>query len=102
MLALVHRGDIGKARGNMIEPDFALLLALRLAALFHRSRCETMLPRLDVSLRGKEFSLCLERKWLERNPLTHNALLAEIEQWDTLGFRFGITGADGSKLPASV
>ncbi|MCC2680511.1 MAG: Ppx/GppA phosphatase [Nitrosospira multiformis] len=103
MLALAHRGDIGKARGNMIEqPDFALLFALRLAALFHRSRCEMTLPRLEVSLRGKEFSLCLERKWLERNLLTHNALLAEIEQWDALGFRFGITGADGSKLNVSA
>ena len=103
MLALAHRGDIGKARGSIIEPPgFALLFALRLAALFHRSRCETNLPRLKVSLRGREFSLCLERKWLERNPLTHNALLAEIEQWDVLGFRLDITKADGSKPSESA
>jgi exopolyphosphatase/guanosine-5'-triphosphate,3'-diphosphate pyrophosphatase len=103
VFALAHRGDIGKARGNIMEQaDFALLFALRLAALFHRSRCDIRLPALEVSLCGKEFGLCLERKWLERNPLTHTALLAEIEQWDVLGFRLGITTADGNKLIVSA
>lgn len=103
VLALAHRGDIGKARGSMTEQaDFALLFALRLATLFHRSRCDIRLPALEVSLRGKELGLCLERKWLECNPLTQNALGAEIEQWDVLGFRLVITTADGSKLSESA
>ena len=78
-------------------PDFALLLALRLAALFHRSRSDIQLPDLDVRLSGKEFDLHIERKWLERNPLTDTALSAEIEQWSALGFNFRIKRLEGSK-----
>jgi exopolyphosphatase/guanosine-5'-triphosphate,3'-diphosphate pyrophosphatase len=71
-------------------PDFALLLALRLATLFHRSRSDIQLPGLEVRLSGKEFELRIDRKWLERNPLTDTTLSAEIEQWAALGFDFHI------------
>lgn len=98
VLTLAHRGDIAKARGVMVEPhDFALLFALRLAAVFHRSRSDIKIPRLYSSLGDKEFELKIEKKWLERNPLTDTALSAEIEQWNTLGFSFLITRLEGNK-----
>lgn len=101
-LALAHRGDVGKARGIIAESaDFALLFALRLSTLFHRSRSDISVPKVNVTLRGKEFDLCIERKWLERNPLTDNALSAEIEQWAVLGFRFGITAFNGN-MPSNL
>ncbi len=97
-LALAHRGVAGKIREFGTEPsDFALLVALRLATLFHRSRSDIRLPNLDVRLSGKEFELRIERKWLERNPLTDTALSAEVEQWAGLGFDFRIKQLEGSK-----
>lgn len=91
-LTLAHRGSAGKVRELITDsPDFALLFALRLAALFHRSRRAIPLPRLEVSLSGVEFHLRIERAWLERNPLSDMALSAEIEQWAALGFDFQIS-----------
>jgi exopolyphosphatase / guanosine-5'-triphosphate,3'-diphosphate pyrophosphatase len=70
--------------------DFALIFSLRLAVVFHRSRGDISLPRLDVSLGDKTFELRIERAWLDRNPLTDTALSAEIEQWIALGIDFRI------------
>jgi exopolyphosphatase/guanosine-5'-triphosphate,3'-diphosphate pyrophosphatase len=78
-------------------PDFALLLALRLAALFHRSRSDIQLPHLEVRLNGKEFELRIGRKWLESNPMTDTLLAAEIEQWAALGLEFSIKRLEESK-----
>jgi len=87
LLTLAHRGAIGKARESVVElPDCALLFALRLATLFHRSRSDIEWPQLEVRLGNTEFELLIEEGWLERNPLTDTALAAEIEQWATFGF----------------
>jgi exopolyphosphatase/guanosine-5'-triphosphate,3'-diphosphate pyrophosphatase len=91
LLTLTHRGLIGKARGTVVEPlDFALLFALRLATLLHRSRSDIELPQLDVGMKNTEFELIIEEGWLQRNPLTDTALSAEIEEWATLDFNFRI------------
>lgn len=91
LLTLAHRGLIGKVRGIVVEPlDFALLFALRLATLFHRSRCDIELPQLNVRMDNTELELIIEQGWLQRNPLTDTALSAEIEEWATLGFNFRI------------
>jgi exopolyphosphatase/guanosine-5'-triphosphate,3'-diphosphate pyrophosphatase len=93
LLTLSHRGAISKARESMVEPtDFALLFALRLATLFHRSRSDIELPKMEVRMSNTEFELFIEEGWLERNPLTDTALSTEIEEWVTFGFNFHITG----------
>jgi exopolyphosphatase/guanosine-5'-triphosphate,3'-diphosphate pyrophosphatase len=90
-LTLGHRGALTKARDCIADPvDFALLFALRLAALFHRCRSDIQLPRLEVRLSSSEFMLFIEPGWLERNPLTDTALSAEIEQWAALGFKLRV------------
>jgi exopolyphosphatase/guanosine-5'-triphosphate,3'-diphosphate pyrophosphatase len=93
-LTLGHRGSLTKARDCMTDPaDFALLFALRLAALFHRCRSDIQLPQLEarlVSSDNSEFMLFIEPGWLERNPLTDTALSGEIEQWATLGFKLRV------------
>jgi exopolyphosphatase/guanosine-5'-triphosphate,3'-diphosphate pyrophosphatase len=97
-LALAHKGVAGKMREFSSDPpDFALLLALRLAALFHRSRSDIQLPHLEVRLNGKEFELRIGRKWLESNPMTDTLLAAEIEQWAALGLEFSIKRLEESK-----
>lgn len=91
LLTLAHRGVIGKARESVFElPDCALLFALRLATLFHRSRSDIEWPQLEVRRGNTEFELLIEKGWLERNPLTDTALAAEIEQWATFGFELRI------------
>ena len=92
LLALTHRGTLGKARGLVAaQSDLKLLFALRLAALFHRSRSDIELPRLEVFLGNSECGLHIEREWLELNPLTDTALHTEIEEWATLGFNLRIS-----------
>jgi len=87
ILALAHRSSLGKAREFVTEPSaLALLLALRLAVLFHRSRSEIALPRMRVHLGSGGGELHIEHGWLERNPLTDTVLRAEVEEWATLGF----------------
>lgn len=91
LLTLAHRGVIGKAQESVIEPpDLALLLALRLATLFYRSRSDIELPQVEVRLGNREVELLIEEGWLEHNPLTDTALSSEIEEWATLGFKFCI------------
>jgi exopolyphosphatase/guanosine-5'-triphosphate,3'-diphosphate pyrophosphatase len=91
LLALVHRGNLSKAR-EMVPTlsDLKLVFALRLATLFHRSRREIELPRLEVFLDDAECVLRIEHQWLERNPLTNTAINAEAEEWSSLGFNLRI------------
>ena len=52
LLALAHRGTPVKVRDSVTERlDFALIFSLRLAVVFHRSRSDIGLPRLEVSRR---------------------------------------------------
>ncbi len=98
-LALAHRGSVGKAREFVVEPlEFVLLFALRLATLFHRSRGDIKLPRLEARLDNAEYELIIEPGWLEHNPLTDTALSAEMEEWAALGFNFRIQDSlEGNK-----
>lgn len=92
LLALGHRGNISRVEGCSGEPWIvALLFALRMATLFHRSRTEINLPPLHVTMRNRKFDLHISRGWLMRNPLTDNALSEEIQQWTALGYSFSIT-----------
>lgn len=98
VLTLAHRGSVGKARESVVEPlDFALLFALRLATLFHRSRSDIKLPRLEARLGNADYELIIEEGWLKHNPLTDTALSAEMEEWAALGFNFRIKETGGNK-----
>lgn len=91
LLALGHRGNISRAEGCSGEPwTVALLFALRMATLFHRSRMDVDLPPLDVDMENRKFELRIPCGWLARNPLTDNALTEEIKQWAAFGYSFSI------------
>lgn len=99
LLALAHRGSLGKVSEIVSEPSaLAALLALRLAVLFHRSRSEIELPRMEMLLGSAGCELHIESGWLERNPLTDTVLRAEVEEWVVLGFDLRIEEwPEGSK-----
>ena len=86
LLALAHRGKLEKVRGLVVtQEDIALIMALRLAALFYRSRSDAKLPAMQGRFSGTKFHLIIAPGWLAQNPLTDTALQEEAKQWKELG-----------------
>lgn len=69
-----------------------LLIILRLAVLFHRTRGSSALPKIDVTAEDKQLTLCMSAKWLDENPLTYTDLLDEIKLISPLGIDLLIEG----------
>ena len=85
-LVLAHRGSLDKMQGMLdSREDTATVLALRLAALFHRSRVDAAPPLLEARFTGDECRLRVNPDWLAGNPLTAALLREEIEQWRKVG-----------------
>ncbi|SFP82151.1 Ppx/GppA phosphatase [Nitrosomonas cryotolerans] len=90
-LVLAHRGSLGKVSEFVANPLNALLLmALRLAVLFHRSRSNILLPPLDVTAEKATCTLYIARAWLKQNPLTRTLLHTETEEWRRFNFKLQI------------
>ncbi len=86
MLVLAHRGSLSKLRGVVKQDqDWSLLIALRLAALLHRSRSEVRLPAIRASRRKSMFTFEVDPRWLSVNPLTAAELRYEVRDWKGLG-----------------
>ena len=92
-LVLAHRGKLEKLLEQPRE-DFSwrLIIALRLAALLHRSRDDRSLPdwRLYETPRG--FQLELPSEWLSGNPWTAAALREGETYWQRVGKVFKVDG----------
>jgi exopolyphosphatase/guanosine-5'-triphosphate,3'-diphosphate pyrophosphatase len=85
-LALAHRGSLDKMQGLLGAPtDVTATMALRLAAMFHRSRTGIALPAIEARVQRGEYRLKLEPNWLAANPLTAALLREEIAQWRKVG-----------------
>ena len=91
-----HRRSLNKVAKDIAEHDVSwdMVFALRLAALFYRSRSDVALPPLQARRQGKKFRLSLGSAWLARNTLTATALADEIREWDRIGFEFRIPELD--------
>jgi exopolyphosphatase / guanosine-5'-triphosphate,3'-diphosphate pyrophosphatase len=91
ILVLAHRGSLDKMRG-LLEGDVlvALVIALRLAALFYRSRTNAHLPGIEAHCKGSNYRLKLSPDWLRENPLTAAALREEMQEWRKLGVELEI------------
>ncbi|HEX5338951.1 MAG TPA: exopolyphosphatase [Gallionella sp.] len=73
------------------DDRLALVMALRLAVLFHRNRMDTALPTLDFSRVGAAyFKLGVEPAWLAENPLTEAELTAETGYWKDIGVTLAV------------
>jgi exopolyphosphatase/guanosine-5'-triphosphate,3'-diphosphate pyrophosphatase len=85
-LVLGHRGSLKKlvALPEGLAPQ---LLALRLAALFYRSRRDSELPALRLVGQKNAVELHIDEEWLDSHPLTSAALDAECGEWKTLELR---------------
>ena len=98
-LLLAHRGKLSKVTQILALPsERALILCLRLAALFHRSRNSLVLPDILCRPAADGFELELDADWLTANSLTETALLKEAEEWQSAGLTLTIaTHQLGSK-----
>ena len=103
LLVLAHRRSLKKVfekiDGNV---DWNLVLALRLAALFCRRRCDVTLPPIQAKAQGRKFRLALDLDWLLKNPLTVTALRDEVREWDKIGFELKIPGLDSLESGAEL
>lgn len=91
LLVRAQRGALAKVPGLADKSEiWPAVLALRLAVLFYRSRAQIELPRMQIKCRDNEFRLKLDKKWLEQNLLTENALQAEVRDWKGLQVNFSI------------
>ena len=87
-LVLAHRGKLAKIEGLPAHsPDWAMIFALRLAALLYLSRGDIALPPLLCKATDAGYQLALPRGWLDEHPLTEAALQEEAGEWRTQGIR---------------
>ena len=92
MLAMAHRGGLEKMRGQIDSAEkAALVMSLRLAALFYRNRGDVALPVMRGAFGTAGFQLALSPGWLAQNPLTDTALRDEAKQWKMLGISMQVT-----------
>jgi exopolyphosphatase / guanosine-5'-triphosphate,3'-diphosphate pyrophosphatase len=96
LLVQAHRRSLGKVAKRIEEHDvdWSMVFALRLAALFHRSRADIAVPQMQARRQGKKFRLSLGTSWLGRNTLTATALADEIREWARIGFELKIPELD--------
>ena len=91
LLVLAHRGTLEKIRVQVAGvSDWPIIMSLRLACLFHRSRGPLVLPAIQASHHDRAFKVDLPADWLQRYPLTAAALRSEIREWRAIGFDLSI------------
>ena len=93
MLVRMQRGSLDKLSSTILQgsPSHAMVLALRLAVLFNRSRSDVsqqLEPVLTFEMDGA--ALHLASHWLDANPLTAAALTEESRIWKQTGYRMTI------------
>lgn len=86
LLVRAHRGALGKVASQLsADMPWPLVISLRLAALFCRSRSDAEFPPIQIKSTNNGFTLHMERAWLESNPLTRTLLDNEIREWASIG-----------------
>lgn len=76
----LRRGWLNEQPLELRTHNLRLLVLLRLAVTFHRSRSpRNSVPALDIEVTDNQLKLGFPKGWLERHPLTHSDLLREAE-----------------------
>jgi exopolyphosphatase/guanosine-5'-triphosphate,3'-diphosphate pyrophosphatase len=84
MLVRASRGGLDKLGLAFDDPDWALVLCLRLAVLLNVSRMEGPVPEVRLDCARGGCRLRLPPAWGEANPLTRAALEQELKAWRAL------------------
>jgi exopolyphosphatase/guanosine-5'-triphosphate,3'-diphosphate pyrophosphatase len=83
------------------ETDLVLVTAMRLAALFYRSRINATLPAIEAHYEAGHFNIKLDPQWLRENPLTAAALADEVREWKKLGAELEIKSLQDMDVDAA-
>jgi len=98
-IVLAHRGKLGKVQDAGLEDDdWALVFALRIAALVLRNRTDARFPLLRVAGDDAGYLLDLPQAWLEENPLAAAALETETAHWKAVGMKFSVNALSERKV----
>lgn len=90
-LVLAHRRSLRKVFVRGAESvDWRMVMALRLSAIFCRSRADITRPPITARANGRGLRLDIDREWLAGNPLTVTALEEEMVEWDVTGYRLDV------------
>jgi exopolyphosphatase/guanosine-5'-triphosphate,3'-diphosphate pyrophosphatase len=89
-LVRASRGGLGKVALAPDDPNWPMILCLRLAVLFHLSRADGKLPRMRLTCHQGLCVLQLPEAWLQANPLTQEALQNELKEWKGIPARVGL------------
>lgn len=91
LLVRAHRGTLAKCASAVDRPEaWRLIAVLRLAVLLNRSRVDASPPPVSLQWEGGRFTLCAERAWMERSPLTAKLLEKEQAEWRSVGVEMAL------------
>jgi len=93
-LVRASRGGLDKLLLGRDDPNWPLILCLRLAVLFHASRGDTAPPGLGLVGEGGACRLRLPADWLKANPLTQVVLEEELADWARVAPSVGLAAVD--------
>lgn len=93
-LILNHRRRIKPPKASYgFEPDWPMVLCLRLACVFARSRRDNLPSILALKDTGElSFLLGVEERWLADHPLEKDDLAVEARHWKRAGYTLEIRG----------
>lgn len=95
-IVLAHRGKLERVQEmTRDDPDWLLVLSLRLAAMLHRARDDAPLPGLTAKRNERGFQIGVDAAWLGASPLTAAALEEEGRQWGGLGMDLRVRSGRG-------
>ncbi len=80
-LVRASRGGLGKLGLNSADPNWPLILCLRLAVLFSIGRNSNKLPAMHLTCNEGACELALPVQWLTANSLIRAALDEELAAW---------------------
>ncbi len=93
-LVRASRGGLDKLLLGRDDPNWPLILCLRLAVLFHASRSDAAPPGLGLACEGGACRLRLPGDWLKANPLTQAVLEEEVADWVRVAPSVGLVAVD--------
>jgi len=80
-LVRASRGGLGKLGYQRADPNWPLILCLRLGVLFNSGRNNPTLPKMQLTCDSGACQLHLPAAWLNANLLTQAALEDELKAW---------------------
>ncbi|MBI3188920.1 MAG: Ppx/GppA family phosphatase [Gammaproteobacteria bacterium] len=94
-LVRAHRGklnnnlfeSLNKSSQEMVKK---LVVVLRLAVIFHRSRSDIKLPFISIEAKQEKIILSIPASWIEQHPLTLNDLEQEADHIQSLGIKLKV------------